>query len=403
MKRENYQSIYDGIYITLFILLLFTNTFVRAEWQDIRYIGDISIGLTMFAMFFLLMKTYFKDIDYSNSYRRIYASFILFGVIITVSFMRTDYMEGYDFIQFLFHLIFIVGAVRMYWNKGHIKIFAYVVGFVTVLFFYDWMQSGFTLIGFKSIYGNENYLAVLLFAMFFFHILAIKYSRGMERAIFFLLLAMNALLIVMTSARSVLIGIVVIFIAWKILQVSKKVFAKLIYLVIIGNFLFVGVYVGLKGTGLGDLLNGFSVTVFNKNLFSGRPEIWQGVIQAIMEKPFFGHGLGVRARDVAETNLTAHNMYLQILLEFGIVGFIAFLIVLISIWTVLLKNVDHFVAKLSACFMLGILVYNYFELTLFQNNYSIALFQWLIMTIGISFMRGSSFKNTSRLQGQKLK
>lgn len=273
----------------------------------------------------------------------------------------------------------------MYWKQIHVKISAYVFGLATVLFFMDWMQSGFTLTGFKSIYANENYLAVLLFSLLFFHILSIKFSRNMERVIFFIITGMNLVLIVASSARSVLIGIIVIVIAWKILQASRRIFKTLIYLVIVGNFLFVGTYVGLKDTGVGDILNGFSVTVFHKNLFSGRPEIWQSVFQAILEKPFFGHGLGVKAYNVAETNLTAHNMYLQILLEFGIIGFLVFLIVLISIWTVLQRRLDQFVAKLSACFMLGILVYNIFELTLFQNNYSIAIFQWLIMTIGISF------------------
>lgn len=385
MGQNNNQFKYDSIFISIFFLLLLANTLDRAQIKELQYVGELSIGLTLFVMFLLLIKTWIVSTTYDVSLTRIYTSFTLLMIVFTASFLRSDYMDGYHYIHLLFHVLFIVGAIRMYWHRVHVKIASYIFGFITVILFLHWMQSGFIMFGFKSIYRNENYLAVFLFALFFFHILAVKYSRYMERVIFLIVLAMNALLIVTTSARSVLIGIFVIFIAWIIAKSYRKLFDKLIYIVLVGNFLFVGLYVGLKDTGFGDLLNGFSLTVFNKNLFSGRPEIWQGVISAILEKPLFGYGLGVKAHEVADTHLTAHNMYLQILLEFGIIGFVVFLLVILSIWTLLMKRTKHFVARLSACFMLGILVYNTFELTLFQNNYSIAVFQWLIMSIGIRF------------------
>src|SRR5699024_586938 len=146
------------------------------------------------------------------------------------------------------------------------------------------------------------------------------------------------------------------------------------------------IYVSIKDTFIGRFLNDLSFSIFNKNLFSGRNEIWNTVIHSILNRPFFGYGVGIRAPDVAETESTTHNMYLQVLLEVGLVGFILFLLFLFSIWYVLNKRLNYFVTKWSACFMLGILVYNNFELTLMLNNYSIAAFQWLIMTIGISFI-----------------
>lgn len=385
MIQDKNQTRYDSIYITIFFLLLLTNTLVRTQMKDLHYIGEVSIGLTLFAMFLLLVKTWIVQTTYNLSFRKVYVSLTLFIGLLTLSFFMSDYMDGYHYVQLIFHILLILGSIRMYWNDVHVKIASYIFGLTTVVFFMDWMQSGFILISYKGVYWNENYLAVFLFALFFFHILSIKYSRSIERFIFLMILAMNSALIVVTSARSVLIGFAIIFIAWTILKSSRKIFEKLIYVVFVGNFLFVGLYVGLKDTNIGSMLNGFSVTVFNKNLFSGRPEIWQGVIKAIIDKPFFGYGLGVKAQDVVETKLSAHNMYLQLLLEFGLVGFLSFLFVVITIWKLLMKRLDGFVGRLSACFMLGILVYNNFELTLFQNNYSIAIFQWVIMTMGVSF------------------
>jgi len=161
---------------------------------------------------------------------------------------------------------------------------------------------------------------------------------------------------------------------------------------------FMGIYIWLKTTSIGNALNDLSLSIFNKNLFSGRIEVWEQIFHKIMEKPFLGYGVGVDARMFTEQRLTAHNFYLQVLLENGVVGLIIMLLVLFGIWKLLNRNLESFAARWSACFMLGLLVYENLELTLTQNNLSIAMFQWLIITFGIQFIIKSPDNDEEKIE-----
>lgn len=316
----------------------------------------------------------------------IYIALFLMIVMVSISFISSDYLENMaDIVQLNFLLLFILGSARMHWNRSLIKLAGYIFGIATLLIFLHWVQSGLPMFGFKSVYRNENYLAVLLFSFFYFNSVSLRLGKGLERVLFLAITFINIVLIAATSARSVFISLLSVLVFWAILKFYRPLFNKLIYIVLAGNFLFIGLYVLLSKIQLGTILNEWSRSLFNKNLFSGRTEIWIGVMNEVVHKPFFGYGVGVKASHIADTHLTTHNMYLQILLEFGIIGVILFVFLLIAIWRVLVKRLDHFVVRFSSCFLLGILIYLSFEVTLFQNNYSIALFQWLIMTIGIHY------------------
>lgn len=393
MKQETNQYTYESFYVPLLFVLLLVNTLYRSDLQSIIFLGDISTSVTFAGMFVYLIRSWIDRPAYEVSLNKIYLAFILFVVFFFISFLNSDYMNSLEFINLLLLFFYILGSVRMTWRPEHLKIAGYVFSVAIIFFFIHWVYSGFPMSGFKSVFRNENYFGVLTFCMLYFNMLAIKYGENKERLLFVVVTLMNLLLMLTTSARSILIALAVIVFAWIILKSFRKHFYKLFYIVMFGNLLFVGLYVGIKDTFIGKALNDLSVSIFNKNLFSGRNDIWASVIQVILEKPWFGHGAGIRAFEIAATEKTAHNMYLQVLLELGLFGFILFILLLGSIWYVLNKRLQFFVTKWSACFMLGILVYNTFELTLMQNNYSIAAFQWLIMTIGIGFTTEKQKKN----------
>lgn len=377
-------------YILLFTFILFTmtlmNTFQRTKYAGDMNFSEITINLTFFVMFIELCRTWLLQKKYEVSLKGFYTSLALFMLVFIVSFFTSDDMGGFDFLQLMFLFIFILGSVRLKWTIGHAKVAGYIVSVTTLLFFVHWVQAGFVMNGYAGVFRNGNFLGIFLFSMLYFTILVVKYTRRLERLFFFIVTTLNFILIVASNARSVLLGIAVAVVAWVFLKQWKDKFRHLIYVVLAGNFLFVGLYIGLQDTYLGNLLNKGSFLLFNKNLFSGRSEIWGQVIHAIIQKPVWGYGVGTRAADITSTDLTAHNMYLQILLEVGLVGFLLFVIFILAIWHMLVKRLDLYAARWSACFMLGILVYESFELTLFQNNFSIAILQWLVMTFGVSFV-----------------
>lgn len=393
-KKENAGT----LFALLLICLLFANTFVRTKINSIHGLGEISTNLSFALMCGFLLKSWIDRVKYKIPLYKVYTSMVLFIAVFAFSYFTTDYSDSYYFIRVISLFIFILGLVRYRWNIEQVKVIGFVSGVVTLTIVMHWVQLGYPGSLFESVFRNENYLAVLLFSMLYFNILTIKYSSGVGRAIFLLLLVINFVMMLTTGARSVLIGTAVIIFSWVVIKQYKKFFPYLIYLVLIGNGLFVTVYVGIKNTFIGKGLNQFSRELFNKNLFSGRSELWEGSFQAIAMKPWFGHGVGVNASDVTEIKLTAHNLYIQLMLEVGVIGLGIFILLILAIWAVLNRNLDSFAAKWSACFLLGILIYESFELTLFQNNYSISMFQWLIITFGINFSTPKRYEGSTLLR-----
>src|SRR5699024_3906461 len=114
---------------------------------------------------------------------------------------------------------------------------------------------------------------------------------GFIRLYFTFISLSNLLLIISTGSRSVLIGLVVILVSWIIMKSYHHLFYKLFYIIITMNLLFIGIYVSIKDTFIGRFLNDLSFSIFNKNLISGRNEIWNTVIHSILNRPFFGYGV----------------------------------------------------------------------------------------------------------------
>ncbi|WP_279401983.1 O-antigen ligase family protein [Piscibacillus salipiscarius] len=162
-------------------------------------------------------------------------------------------------------------------------------------------------------------------------------------------------------------------------------FSKLYFVVLPFVLIFVYFYVTLVNTSFGKQLNELSLKYFSKSFFSGRSELWEAIWQVGLKQPIFGHGIGLQPKEVTEFTLSSHNQYLQVFLETGFLGLIAFCILLFFIWKALLKNSHTYVGAWSACFFIGILFYQSMEYSLFINNLSLSYLQWLIITIGISF------------------
>src|SRR5699024_1057984 len=156
-------------FITFFYVFLLMNTLTRTEVRDFAYVGQFTIQATLALMFLLLLKTWIQNTTYDVSLIGIYTVLFLMMFMFSISYLSSDYMDNPgDIIQLVALPLFILGSVRMYWSRTLLKIAGYIFGAVTVFFFYDWMQSGFPMFGFKSVYRNENYLAVLLLSFSYF-------------------------------------------------------------------------------------------------------------------------------------------------------------------------------------------------------------------------------------------
>lgn len=137
-------------------------------------------------------------------------------------------------------------------------------------------------------------------------------------------------------------------------------------------------------------LNLREIGFLNKEiLLSGRDKIWKETISLIIKYPLFGVGL-YRAPFVLSSHTDAHNAYLNLLLETGILGFIPFLLIIICYLKKMfiffirrdIEKAVYILTFFSIC--LGFLINDLKEATML-GGWDLGIFFWL--NLGIS-LRG---------------
>src|SRR5690625_6404764 len=181
MMRETEQNnISEIIFISLLFVLLLLNTLYRTEYEQFFALGDISTTITFVLMLVLLLQSWIEKTTFTVSLNKIYLTFILLSSAYLVSFVTQQQLSALHTFRLMFFFFFILGSVRLKWNKNYLKISGSILSMATLFFLFHWIYSGVPLSGFKSVFRNENYLGVLLFCMLYFNIFSIKYHDGMK-------------------------------------------------------------------------------------------------------------------------------------------------------------------------------------------------------------------------------
>lgn len=132
-------------------------------------------------------------------------------------------------------------------------------------------------------------------------------------------------------------------------------------------------------------LNTFVQEGTGRQLLSGRQNIWPEILSVANETPIWGAGTGVLPRDVILTELSAHNYYLQLYLQCGIVGISILAAILFAIRRQFDRSKwqDSRVNFAFSCF-LCLLLHNMTEVALFQNALMVSIPAWVVVGLGLS-------------------
>ena len=124
----------------------------------------------------------------------------------------------------------------------------------------------------------------------------------------------------------------------------------------------VGYGVSIPYLGGSDVA-GFTSFLGRDNTLTGRTDVWAAVLPAIDRRPLLGYGFGSFWTDARRDQYdipTAHNGYLDVMLELGQVGLVFY-----TVWLLSCARQLHFAlaedyewASLAICFLLMSLVYN---------------------------------------------
>jgi O-antigen ligase len=148
-----------------------------------------------------------------------------------------------------------------------------------------------------------------------------------------------------------------LFHSWKLGVPQVGVLALVIFLMVFGvSTPFLG----------GSNVAGFTPWLDRDSTLTGRTEVWADVLPDWEQQPFLGYGFGSFWTDARRARYeipTAHNGYLDILLDLGAVGLAFYLFWLLSCARQLHRALaqDYDWASLGICFLLMALVYNITE------------------------------------------
>lgn len=244
-----------------------------------------------------------------------------------------------------------------------------------------WPLSGFKINYYNALFTRGNALGGAIFCYFgIFFSFKRKFDLSDK-----LIIVIGFILLYFANSRSSMIALIVFLIIRFFLINFKKIPYKNIFMIALLVCLAVPiVYMILYNSSMREVLDNFSWIYLRKRFFSGRQYIWGALLNYISQKPFMGYGLGVTADDFLSLGWSSHNWYLQTLLQIGIMGFCLLVEVLKIIWNDLYKYKDSIVCKSVSAFLIGVLLWQCFEVTITQNNISIGILVWFIFGLGVN-------------------
>ncbi|HBY20399.1 MAG TPA: hypothetical protein DEG71_05220 [Clostridiales bacterium] len=241
-----------------------------------------------------------------------------------------------------------------------------------------------------SVLGNPNILSQYLLLILPLGIMLMLYKKKIWHKL--ILGVFNGIILVcllLTYSRASLLGLIVSFLTIGVLNYAQALII-LIPLAIISLVLF-------APRVLERLLTSFNT---KDTSISSRVTLWQDVIQMIRNFYLTGIGFGVTAfsgmyllyRHQYLSALHAHNLYLEILVETGIIGFLVFIYFAFSVVVNFIKNYQGAGNKFNKYIILGclsaflgILVNGFAEYT--WSDFRVVSMFWLVVGIGVSLTK----------------
>ena len=355
-------------------IFLTLNFFSLFNIEILKNFGNIMIIL--FFIYNILLFIYLKKIS-KNLKKYIW----IIVAIVILYLLNLRKVSLYN-IQNIFKIIFLsIYTLNLSNLKGNIFIYNKKMKIIISLIIL--FQYFIYFIGYEDLY-RENVMSGYNIGLLFF--LMILNDKK------FLLVNGSLIIIIniLGGSRSSLIAIFVIFITyyfWDYINQNKKIY----YIYLIGIFLlilgFMYIYIYGEDIYFFNKLNDLSLEFFEKRLYSGRNRMWKTIIERLKDNIFYGKGTGTIARDIFfEKEWSAHNLYVQILIEVGVIGLILWGMFYFIVWGYYYKLKGNSTVRICASYMVGFIVSNVFELTFYSNQLAIGIIQWTSIGIGLNII-----------------
>lgn len=304
---------------------------------------------------------------------------VLILILLTVVHLNSsiDYLDDSKVvfsqtILFVFFMLFSLNKIGIRGLRliANSFIFCSVVfSLMLFVFPYDYGGGHYSLSTFigNHIALDPNYLASCMVIATTILLKRFIYPQN-KRYRFFYIVLLTVILIglLMTGSRTGMIAFILGFFVL-ILKDKRKIFIALF-----GMFILTIAVLYLLPQDIQDRLF-YKSYIDSSNI--KRVQLWNSTINKILEKPFIGHGTISTKMIISDYNVAgaSHNTFLMILLNFGLLGFVAFMTFYLKIFILCLKK-DMYL-------FLAIFINLSFTSFIISNNISIFFWTTLVFLI----------------------
>jgi O-antigen ligase len=318
-------------------------------------------------------------------------AWIAMFAVYSINLLLTRRIEG---IYILFQLLMIfclfsfISSVR--WST--LSIYWYSLSF-TLTLFVGWAAASHAASNPLGILpANTNTISYLSFMGIISCCLGFISSMKYLSRVYFVLFAIICVaFLINSSSRSIwmaAIAFIVCFILYSTLLRYwwLHTLCFLGILIFIAFCVYINVYEWREEIAVEQRLSDINEALTGKSM-STRSRIWKDVIDVIMEKPLLGIGLGGKREElVLSETLSCHSGYLQIGLQTGVIGIVAFISLLYSIGLVFGKSAnDYRFGRIGYALIMSLLLHEGFETSLTENVLTIGAVAWTLVAICLEY------------------
>ncbi|ARP44335.1 hypothetical protein GTHT12_02839 [Geobacillus thermodenitrificans] len=245
-------------------------------------------------------------------------------------------------------------------------------------------------------YGATSFYAALL-ALIFLHRFLFINKKFYNLLLVLLFIFISLLSYSRTSVISLIIGIfILLFLDFRRSKTRFKYYMFFVFIITIGPI----IYTGANFLSVWIKRGQTTEDVYE---FNGRVEMWRAMLQQIKENPFLGSGFGIGSRVLflekgffhGATISSVHNGPLEVLGGVGIIGFLLWVIAIISSIIFALRNIENLYSKLLISMLPAYLLMSTMH-TILGGWFSIPMSLFFIL---LALSRNNSFLLSEKRRG----
>ena len=271
-------------------------------------------------------------------------------------------------------------AINIKWQK-------YIVGIQLIILFTPMMLGrGFSSIdsGYKSIFTTTTFVG--LFSCISIELCVLCFLSSKER-IWEVYIIAWIYLVWCSKVRTALLGVLIVFLLIIIFKfINKKIRRSILklakWILFASLIIIIVIYPQFDRFPFYEEVSNYIYIHTGKIFFSGRNEIWIEALNIAKKSPLLGYGLDYSQ----QFDISVHNSYLNILLQTGILGIFAFLLLINNILNTIIKK-NQFLSTILFIFAIVNLLISSAEVMLLQGQLVLQLVIWCLFGIGINQKR----------------